>query len=514
MPIGFRRELSGVRHHELLIARERAILQDLELEISHQLGDTIRDVDNSYGLSQTNFNRRVASEKEVQAVDAAYKADRVTLDLLLDAQRRRAEAESAYYRSLIDYNKAIMNVHYRKGSLLDYNGVYLAEGPWPGKAYFDALREARKRDASMYLDYGFTRPNVISQGPYQQLTGEGCQTEGSVRRHAGNGSRPRTDERFGRVAADASTAAALGVAEAAGTVGQSGTSAPPAETVPRSPATNSRVHSMNVKRITRLLKLLELLQSGNGQNADGLAKARRDMEACGSRAYRLLLTRNTIATRSLVRTFCRRSISHRPKRSRWSHWPMSWVAAIDCRFTNRPRPALKLQGSLPVRLREELRVISGVIRIQPTPVSPLENKSQAQVTGLNEIMWWILGYGDQAEVLEPVELRQMVARRVRNMASMYNGDGTRARIIRKLQLRPCFFPSMASTESVRRRRWICSALGCANAAKTSLPAATRVARRWVSGFARFCCTATTRRRSAAAARCCYTWPLGHNWWMK
>jgi outer membrane protein TolC len=180
MPIGFRRELSGVRHHELLIARERALLQDLELEVSHQLGDSIRDVDNFYGLSQTNFNRRVASEKEVQAVDAAYQADRVTLDLLLDAQRRRAEAESAYYRSLIDYNKSIMNVHYRKGSLLDYNGVYLAEGPWPGKAYFDALREARKRDASMYLDYGFTRPNVISQGPYQQLTGEGCQSEGLI----------------------------------------------------------------------------------------------------------------------------------------------------------------------------------------------------------------------------------------------------------------------------------------------------------------------------------------------
>ena len=104
----------------------------------------------------------------------------MTLDLLLDAQRRRAEAESAYYRSLSITTRAIMNVHYRKGSLLDYNGVYLAEGPWPGKAYFDALREARKRDASMYLDYGFTRPNVISQGPYQQLTGEGCKTEGLI----------------------------------------------------------------------------------------------------------------------------------------------------------------------------------------------------------------------------------------------------------------------------------------------------------------------------------------------
>jgi len=98
----------------------------------------------------------------------------VSLDLLLDAQRRRAEAESAYYRSLVDYNRGIMNVHYRKGSLLDYDGVYLAEGAWPAKAYFDAMRQARKRDAALFIDYGYTRPNVVSQGPVQQ----GCSTDG------------------------------------------------------------------------------------------------------------------------------------------------------------------------------------------------------------------------------------------------------------------------------------------------------------------------------------------------
>ncbi len=45
------------------------------------------------------------------------------------------------------------------------------------------------------------------------------------------------------------------------------------------------------------------------------------------------------------------------------------------------------------------------------------------VSGLNEISWWILGYGDQAEVLKPPELRSLIARRVEKMASMYkNGD--------------------------------------------------------------------------------------------
>jgi predicted DNA-binding transcriptional regulator YafY len=44
-----------------------------------------------------------------------------------------------------------------------------------------------------------------------------------------------------------------------------------------------------------------------------------------------------------------------------------------------------------------------------------------RVSGLREISWWILGYGDQAEVLKPARLRSMVANRAKNMAAMYNG---------------------------------------------------------------------------------------------
>ncbi|NCY03755.1 MAG: hypothetical protein EBX36_12830 [Planctomycetia bacterium] len=92
----------------------------------------------------------------------------MTLDQLLDAQRRRAEAESSYARAIVDYTRSISQLHYRKGSLLEYNGVFLAEGPWPGKAYFDAHRRARQRDASLYLDYGHSRPGVFSRGPITQ----------------------------------------------------------------------------------------------------------------------------------------------------------------------------------------------------------------------------------------------------------------------------------------------------------------------------------------------------------
>ncbi len=168
MPLGFRRELATVRNYQLQLARERARLQDEELEASHALVEAVRNVDTNFALAQTNFNRRVAAERQVEAVQAAYDAGTVTLDQLLDAQRRRAEAESSYARAVVDYTRSISQLHFRKGSLLEYNGVFLAEGPWPGKAYFDAHRRARQRDASLYLDYGHSRPGVFSRGAITQ----------------------------------------------------------------------------------------------------------------------------------------------------------------------------------------------------------------------------------------------------------------------------------------------------------------------------------------------------------
>ena len=158
MPLGFRREMAGVRNAQLILTRERAKLQEGELELSHQLAFAIRDMQANYVLSQTEFNRRIAAQREVETVTAAFETGTVTIDRVLDAQQKLARPKATTSARLINYNKSISQVHFRKGSLLEYNGVYLAEGPWPAKAYFDARGRARARDASTYLDYGFTQP--------------------------------------------------------------------------------------------------------------------------------------------------------------------------------------------------------------------------------------------------------------------------------------------------------------------------------------------------------------------
>jgi len=44
------------------------------------------------------------------------------------------------------------------------------------------------------------------------------------------------------------------------------------------------------------------------------------------------------------------------------------------------------------------------------------------VEGLSEISWWVLGYGDQVEVVEPGELRRMLAVRVGELVQMYRRE--------------------------------------------------------------------------------------------
>ncbi|HVX63131.1 MAG TPA: TolC family protein [Pirellulales bacterium] len=122
----------NVRNDEPALARSGASLQELKLEAVHVLTNAVRDFDRNYQVSQTTLNRRVAAARQVEAVKARYDAGKTTLDILLDAQRRLVDAEIGYYRALVDYNIAILQIHFRKGSLSERHGILLAEGPRAG----------------------------------------------------------------------------------------------------------------------------------------------------------------------------------------------------------------------------------------------------------------------------------------------------------------------------------------------------------------------------------------------
>ncbi len=147
MPIGLRAARAQLENTELQLIKARTGLAAQELDISHELAEAIQRVDIAYANARTNFDRRVASERRVQATQAEYEAGvrDATVDLVLRAQASKAVAEIAYFTSLVNYNKAIIELHQRRGTVLDVNNVSLAEGEWTPAAQQEALRRAWAR---------------------------------------------------------------------------------------------------------------------------------------------------------------------------------------------------------------------------------------------------------------------------------------------------------------------------------------------------------------------------------
>lgn len=175
MPFGFRQAHAQVRNLELRLAKARDVLAAQELEISHELARAVQDLIALYQTSQTYFNRLQAARRRVELFEAELEAGTATLDEVLRAQAALAEAETAYYRSLIGYNQAIADFFFRKGALLEHNNVFLAEGGWDPKAYQLALRRAVARSHALENPVLGTEPKefVLPGAPVPPEMAEG-----------------------------------------------------------------------------------------------------------------------------------------------------------------------------------------------------------------------------------------------------------------------------------------------------------------------------------------------------
>ena len=166
VPLGYRRELAGVRHAELNLCRERAILRDQQHQVSHDLAEAIARLDTTYETTQLAAERLQAAEQVVRAREAVFETGQSRIEDLLEAQRRLADAQTQYYQSRVTHTLAITNVHREKGSLLAYDGVHLSEGAWVPRAEQQlAAEQFRHRDS--LRDYRIQR-NRISSGRYAQ----------------------------------------------------------------------------------------------------------------------------------------------------------------------------------------------------------------------------------------------------------------------------------------------------------------------------------------------------------
>ncbi len=149
LPVGLRLARIQERNYELRLAKARAVLGEQEREIGYEVSAAMLNMERWYELADSTTRRIVTSKEHVEAVEELLKNTRdlrpEAIEGLLNAKIQSRDAEQAYMRSIIEYNKAITDFSFRKGTLLVDHEVYLAEGNWHPAAAPFAMQRAVSR---------------------------------------------------------------------------------------------------------------------------------------------------------------------------------------------------------------------------------------------------------------------------------------------------------------------------------------------------------------------------------
>ena len=169
MPIGLRAARMQLHNTELQLIKARAGLAAQEQDITHDLAEAVQRMEAAYKIAKTQLDRKIAAVARVNATTAMNEAGvkDATVDLVLRAKASSAAAEIAYFNSLIAYNKAITEFHWRRGLLLEIDGIHLAEAEWDECAKEDALKRAWERSFGKPAEHLETNPEEFgSPVPY------------------------------------------------------------------------------------------------------------------------------------------------------------------------------------------------------------------------------------------------------------------------------------------------------------------------------------------------------------
>lgn len=199
VPVGLRLARAQVRNYELRLRKARELLKAQEWEVAYELAGSMLEMERWYTLANDGLSRIDVANRYVgiveQKVNSAERSGSDLLNLYLQAKTQLRDAEQAYMRSVIEYNKAIAGMRFRKGTTLIDNQIYLAEGDWHPAAAPFAVKRALERTHAFDAHHLKTKP----------LDFVGGHTESAWESLGING-RPSTPEALQEAADNAGTA--------------------------------------------------------------------------------------------------------------------------------------------------------------------------------------------------------------------------------------------------------------------------------------------------------------------
>lgn len=152
VPLGYRDAHAAVRTARLRLAQACYVLKDQEERAMRYLAQNYQQLDANYeGMKAAWVQRKYALD------NMNFRRQRIELGLetpvefLLDAQRSVDDANRAYYLAIVNYNNAMARFEFARGTIMQHDNVYIAEGGLPQCAQKRAVEHERQRTRALVL---------------------------------------------------------------------------------------------------------------------------------------------------------------------------------------------------------------------------------------------------------------------------------------------------------------------------------------------------------------------------
>jgi outer membrane protein TolC len=127
VPLGLRSGRAQVRQQELLIARDRANVQQVVHAAVHQLAATVRDLDSAYEQYRAFRETRLAAFDNLKVQIEQFRAGRAIYLNVLQALNDWGNSVSSEAQQLLAYNVALATLERQSGTILETHGLVFSE---------------------------------------------------------------------------------------------------------------------------------------------------------------------------------------------------------------------------------------------------------------------------------------------------------------------------------------------------------------------------------------------------
>jgi hypothetical protein len=133
VPLGYRYEYAQIRDARLALTQSYLALKNSEERATNFLAKQYSSVIETGRIIDIRRRQRLAQGEQVEIRFRKYVegVKESPLEFLLDAQRQWAFALNQEYQAIVDYNIALANFEFAKGTIMQSCQIRIAEGPLP-----------------------------------------------------------------------------------------------------------------------------------------------------------------------------------------------------------------------------------------------------------------------------------------------------------------------------------------------------------------------------------------------